>query len=52
MEAETFLTLGTRLGYVTTAESSHAMGMITQISKMLTSLRTKLRSRESIKRTR
>jgi four helix bundle protein len=42
MEAETFLTLATRLDYLTENEASVAMGLITENSKMLTALRSRL----------
>jgi four helix bundle protein len=42
MEAETFLTLAVRLRYVNETEASAAFSLITEISKMLTSLRRKL----------
>lgn len=42
MEAETFLTLSVRLKYINTTEASAAFLLITEISKMLTSLRSKL----------
>jgi four helix bundle protein len=46
METETFLMLSIRLGYVTERESGLALGMVTQISKMLTRLRARLRETE------
>lgn len=42
MEAETFLTVAVRLKYVTATETGPAFSLITEISKMLTSLRAKL----------
>lgn len=42
METETFLTLAVRLGYIKETEAAPAMELITEISKMLTSLRSKL----------
>jgi four helix bundle protein len=42
MEAETFLTLAIRLGYLNTEQAAPAMRLITEISKMLTSLRSKV----------
>ena len=42
MEAETFLMLAVRLGYVRDADASPVFGLVTEISKMLTSLRSKL----------
>jgi four helix bundle protein len=46
MEAETFLTLAGRLGYADKVQSSRAFGLITEISKMLTALRARLRAPE------
>lgn len=43
METETFLTLSLRLGYLTEDASAGALALITEISKMLTALRNKLR---------
>ncbi len=45
METETFLTLAERLGYIGQGESGRAFGLITEISKMLTSLPNKLMER-------
>lgn len=42
METETFVMLAVRLGYVQEAEAQPAMSLITEISKMLTTLRAKL----------
>ena len=42
METETFLMLSVRLGYRTQEESACALGLITEISKMLTAIRNKL----------
>lgn len=42
MEAETFLSLSVRLKYVSATEASSAFSLITEVSKMLTSLRGKL----------
>ena len=42
METETFLTLAIRLGYLNTEQAASAMRLITEISKMLTSLRSKV----------
>jgi len=42
MEAETFVMLGARLGYVTREEVTPALSLITEISKMLTALRARL----------
>jgi hypothetical protein len=43
METETFLMLALRLGYLTEAEASVALGLITENSKMLTALRNRLK---------
>ncbi len=42
MEAETFLMLAVRLGYVKDVEANPAFDLVTEISKMLTALRSKL----------
>lgn len=42
METETFLTLAVRLGYLSQEEAGPALGLITEISKMLTVLRRRL----------
>ncbi len=42
MEAETFLMLAMRLGYLTENDASVALGLITENSKMLTALRRRL----------
>lgn len=42
METETFLTLSLRLGYLTEDVSAGTLALITEISKMLTALRSKL----------
>jgi len=42
METETFLMLAIRLGYLTHTEATGALGLITEVSKMLTVLRTRL----------
>jgi len=42
MEAETFLMLAMRLGYVSADRAAPALELITEISKMLTALRTRL----------
>jgi four helix bundle protein len=42
METETFLMLAARLGYLTEADVAPALALVTEISKMLTSLRVKL----------
>jgi four helix bundle protein len=43
METETFLMLAVRLCYVTEEDASVAFGLITENSKMLTSLRNRLK---------
>jgi len=42
METETFLMLAVRLNYISTQQADCAFRLITEISKMLTSLRSKL----------
>jgi four helix bundle protein len=42
MEAETFVMLAVRLGYVTKEEAAPLLSLITEISKMLTALRARL----------
>jgi hypothetical protein len=42
METETFLTLAVRLGFLTDAQAVPTMRLITEISKMLTALRSRL----------
>ena len=42
METETFLMLAIRLKYVSQEESAQALSLITEVSKMLTSLRSRL----------
>lgn len=42
METETFLMLAIRLKYVSPSDSQNALNLVTEISKMLTSLRSKL----------
>jgi len=42
METETFLMLAIRLDYVTEADARPVLGLVTEISKMLTSLKTRL----------
>nr|WP_236849430.1 four helix bundle protein [Chlorogloeopsis fritschii] len=44
METETFLMLAVRLNYVTQPQAELTLSLITQISKMLTSLRNKILS--------
>jgi four helix bundle protein len=44
METETFLMLAVRLGYVPQSEAQPVLSLITEISKMLTSLHAKLTS--------
>lgn len=43
METETFLMLAVRLDYLTQPQSERAFNLITEISKMLTALRARLR---------
>jgi hypothetical protein len=43
METETFLMLAVRLKYITQAEASKAFALVTEVSKMLTSLRSRLK---------
>jgi four helix bundle protein len=45
METETFLMLAIRLQHVSETEAAKALSLITEISKMLTSLRRRLRER-------
>jgi hypothetical protein len=47
METETFLMLAIRLDYVGEAQAGAALAMVTQISKMLTRLRERLRAPEA-----
>ena len=42
METETFLMLAIRLDYVTSEQARSALGLITEVSKMLTALRKRL----------
>jgi four helix bundle protein len=42
MEVETFLLLAVELEYVTKQEAEHSLSLITEISKMLTALRSRL----------
>jgi four helix bundle protein len=42
METETFLLLAVRLGYITPDQARRALGLITEVSKMLTVLRSRL----------
>jgi four helix bundle protein len=42
MEAETYLLLAVRLNYVTQEQTAGALGLVTEISKMLTALRSRL----------
>lgn len=42
METETFLMLAQRLGYVSEQRARCAMGLITEVSKMITTIRMKL----------
>jgi four helix bundle protein len=43
METETFLMLAVRLKYITQPEASTAFALVTEVSKMLTSLRSRLK---------
>ncbi len=43
MEVDTFLTLAVRLKYLTSADCKVAFALITEISKMLTAMRNRLR---------
>jgi four helix bundle protein len=47
METETFLTLAIRLGYVSEQQARCAMGLITEVSKMIATIRVKLLTREN-----
>jgi four helix bundle protein len=47
METETFLTLAIRLDYLTPEQSQRGLTLITEVSKMLTALRTKVKSRHA-----
>lgn len=42
METETYVMLAIRLQYITSAQAQPALDLITEVSKMLTSLRSKL----------
>ncbi len=42
METETFLMLAIRLNYITESQSRVTLALITEISKMLTTLRSRL----------
>ena len=44
METETFLMLALRLGYVSEEQAKPASGLITEVSKMITTIRNKLQS--------
>jgi four helix bundle protein len=44
METETLLMIGTRLGYIPLSEARPTLDLITELSKMLTSLQAWLRS--------
>jgi four helix bundle protein len=46
METETFLMLAVRLRYISQTEAATAFDLLTEISKMLTSLRSRLREDE------
>ncbi len=47
METETFLMLAVRLGYVKQEEAAKTLEIITEISKMITAIRIKLRDTEA-----
>jgi four helix bundle protein len=47
MELETYLTLTTRLKYLSEQQAQPALALVTQISKMLTSLRRNLMNKSS-----
>ncbi|MGH9447564.1 MAG: four helix bundle protein [Terriglobia bacterium] len=48
MEAETFLMLAIRLKYVAEGDAARALGLITEIGKMLTALRRRLKENEEL----
>jgi four helix bundle protein len=48
METETFLMLAVRLKYLSHEETTPALGLITEISKMLTALRSRLLASEGL----
>ena len=43
MEVETFLTLALRLGYASEEQAALSLNLITEVSKMITTIRLKLR---------
>lgn len=45
METETLLVIAVRLGYLKAKDAESAMGLIAEVSKMLTAIRAKLQSR-------
>lgn len=47
METETFLMLALRLGYVSEEQAEPALGLITEVSKMIATIRIKLQNRET-----
>ena len=47
METETFLMLAIRLGFVSQDQAERAMGLITEVSKMITTIRMKLQNLEN-----
>jgi|ERR1041384_1249 four helix bundle protein len=47
METETFLMLALRLGYLKDEQTIRAMGLITEVSKMITTIRAKLINHEN-----
>ncbi len=42
METETYLFLAIRLGYITQEQATPALGLVTEVSKMLTAIRRRL----------
>ena len=42
MEVETFLMLGLRLGYANEEQMARSLGLVTEVSKMITAIRTRL----------
>ena len=45
METETFIMLAVRLGYLSEYQAAPTLNLVTQVSKMLTAIRTRLASR-------
>lgn len=50
METETLLMIGMRLGYIDQAETAPVLSLIGDLSKMLTSLRSKLLEKAAAQR--